>query len=481
MRCATRSTASAREAEDAVRGGCAHVILTDEKQRPDRARDPDDPGGRRRAHPPVRQGLRTFTSLNVRSAECLDAHYFAVLIGVGATTVNAYLARGGDRRPPRRGLFGELALEDCLEALQEGGRRGPAEDHVQDGHLGDLLLSRRLQFRGRRPVARAGRRILPRHAHAHLRHRPGRHPAEGAGAARPRLSTSDVAALPIGGFYRYRRGGETPRLGSGPDPHAAERGATATAIRPTSNYTEAMRQAAAGRSAARPARLPPGARTPVPLDEVEASPRSASASSRPACRWARSSPEAHETLTIAMNRIGAKSDTGEGGEDPTRFTPRPTATTPTPPSSRSPPGRFGVTAEYLNDCREIEIKVAQGAKPGEGGQLPGFKVTELIAKLRHATPGVIADLAAAAPRHLLDRGSGAAHLRPEADQPGRARLREAGRAVGHRHHRRRRRQGQGRRDPGLRPCRRHRRLARRPRSSMPACPGRWACPRPTRC
>lgn len=89
-----------------------------------------------------------------------------------------------------------------------------------------------------------------------------------------------------------------------------------------------------------------------------------------------------------MNRIGAKSDSGEGGEDPERAKPRPNGDNASSAIKQVASGRFGVTAQYLNDCRELEIKVAQGAKPGEGGQLPGFKVTELIAKLRHATPGV---------------------------------------------------------------------------------------------
>ncbi|HYI07168.1 MAG TPA: glutamate synthase-related protein, partial [Reyranella sp.] len=100
------------------------------------------------------------------------------------------------------------------------------------------------------------------------------------------------------------------------------------------------------------------------------------------------SPEAHETLSIAMNRIGARSDSGEGGEDPARARPRPNGDNANSAIKQIASGRFGVTAEYLNNCREIEIKVAQGAKPGEGGQLPGFKVTELIGKLRHSTPGV---------------------------------------------------------------------------------------------
>jgi len=101
------------------------------------------------------------------------------------------------------------------------------------------------------------------------------------------------------------------------------------------------------------------------------------------------SPEAHGTLNVAMNRIGAKSVSGEGGEDKARYRPLPNGDNMNSAVKQIASGRFGVTAEYLNQCREIEIKIAQGAKPGEGGQLPGFKVTEFIAKLRHATPGVM--------------------------------------------------------------------------------------------
>ncbi|MBV8187679.1 MAG: glutamate synthase large subunit, partial [Alphaproteobacteria bacterium] len=100
------------------------------------------------------------------------------------------------------------------------------------------------------------------------------------------------------------------------------------------------------------------------------------------------SPEAHGTLNIAMNRIGAKSVSGEGGEDPARYKPRSNGDNASSAIKQVASGRFGVTAEYLNNCRELEIKVAQGAKPGEGGQLPGLKVSEMIARLRHSTPGV---------------------------------------------------------------------------------------------
>ena len=100
------------------------------------------------------------------------------------------------------------------------------------------------------------------------------------------------------------------------------------------------------------------------------------------------SPEAHETLAVAMNRIGSKSDSGEGGEDSRRYSKLKNGDNPSSAIKQVASGRFGVTAEYLNNCSELEIKIAQGAKPGEGGQLPGFKVTDLIAKLRHSTKGV---------------------------------------------------------------------------------------------
>jgi glutamate synthase (NADPH) large chain len=127
---------------------------------------------------------------------------------------------------------------------------------------------------------------------------------------------------------------------------------------------------------------------PASMDEVESLNEIRKRFNTPGMSLGALSPEAHGTLNIAMNRIGAKSVSGEGGEIPERYHPLPNGDNPNSAVKQVASGRFGVTAEYLNQCREIEIKVAQGAKPGEGGQLPGFKVTELIARLRHATPGV---------------------------------------------------------------------------------------------
>jgi glutamate synthase (NADPH/NADH) large chain len=125
---------------------------------------------------------------------------------------------------------------------------------------------------------------------------------------------------------------------------------------------------------------------PVPLDEVESALDIVKRFAPARCPSAAISQEAHETLAIAMNRIGARSNTGEGGEDPARFSRDANGDSRRSAIKQVASGRFGVTIEYLVNADEIQIKMAQGAKPGEGGQLPGHKVDAYIAKTRHATP-----------------------------------------------------------------------------------------------
>ena len=223
----------------------------------------------------------------------------------------------------------------------------------------------------------------------------------------------------------------------------------------------------------------------IPLDEVEPAAEIVKRFATGAMSLGSISTEAHSTLAVAMNRIGGKSNTGEGGEDPARYRNElkgiPIATARRCPtcsakvieadyelkegdSLRSKikqvaSGRFGVTTEYLVSADQIQIKMAQGAKPGEGGQLPGGKVTEYIGKLRYSVPGVGLISPAAAPRHLLDRGSRAADPRPEERQSARRRQRQAGVRSRRRHDRRRRRQVQGRPRRDRRPRWRHRRVA----------------------
>ncbi|MHC5544957.1 glutamate synthase-related protein, partial [Singulisphaera rosea] len=128
--------------------------------------------------------------------------------------------------------------------------------------------------------------------------------------------------------------------------------------------------------------------TAVPIDEVESVESIVKRFATGAMSYGSISGESHETLAIAMNRLGGRSNTGEGGEDPSRFTPLPNGDSKRSSIKQVASGRFGVTSEYLVNSDEIQIKMAQGAKPGEGGQLPGHKVWPWIAKVRHSTPGV---------------------------------------------------------------------------------------------
>ncbi len=374
-----------REAEDAVRGGCTHVILSDTAMDDENAPLPMIlAAGAVHTHL-VRSELRTFTSINVRSAECLDVHYFAVLVGVGATTINPWLAEAAIAERHRRGLFGSLTLAETITRYKTA---------IEDGLLkvmskmGIAVIS---SYRGGYNFEAVGlSRSLVAEFFPGLPSRIsgiGLHGIQRKIAAQhTRAFGEDAVTLPVGGFYRYRRGGE-PHSWDGNAIHTLQRAVESDSYSTYKKYCEILRGL-----------LPIHLRDlldfhvtgePISEDEVESITAIRKRFVTPGMSLGALSPEAHETLNIAMNRIGAKSDSGEGGEDPARFKPNAEGDNPNSAIKQVASGRFGVTAEYLNMCREIEIKIAQGAKPGEGGQLPGFKVTEMIARLRHSTPGVM--------------------------------------------------------------------------------------------
>ena len=373
-----------QEAEDAVRGGCTHVILSDRGIGPERMAMPMILAtGAVHSHL-IRQQLRTFTSLNVRSGECLDVHYFAVLIGVGATTVNAYLAQETIADRHSRGLFSGISIEEAVaryrKAIDEGLLKIMAK-------MGISVIS---SYRGAYNFEAIGlSRTLVGEFFPGMASR-----LSGIGLAgilvhlremHQRAFDEDCIALPVGGFYRYRAGGELHAF-DGTLIHILQSALDTDSYAAFKRYTDGVRK------------QPPvnlrdlldfrPKQPPISGDEVESVTEIRRRLIAPGISLGALGPEAHETLSIAMNRIGAKSDSGEGGEDPARYKPRPNGDNPCSAIKQVASGRFGVTAEYLNNCREIEIKVAQGAKPGEGGQLPGFKVNALIARLRHSLPGV---------------------------------------------------------------------------------------------
>jgi len=374
-----------REAEDAVRGGATHVILTDERMGRDRAAIPMILAtGAVHTHL-IAQHLRTFTSLNVRSAECLDVHYFAVLIGVGATTVNAYLAQEAIADRQARGLFGEMDLHACLKRFKQA---------VDDGLLkvmSKMGISIISSYRGGCLFEAVG---LSRSLVAeYFPSMPSRVSGIGhAGLQKKALEAhrkafdEAVVTLPVGGFYRYRRTGDRHAYEGGLV-HMLQHAVATDSYSAYKKYAEAARKQ--GPITLRDLMDFRSAREPVSVDEIESITEIRRRFVTPGMSLGALSPEAHGTLNVAMNRIGAKSDSGEGGEDPARFKPDRNGDNWNSAIKQVASGRFGVTAEYLNQCREIEIKVAQGAKPGEGGQLPGFKVTVEIARLRHSTPGVM--------------------------------------------------------------------------------------------
>ncbi|MBS0959046.1 glutamate synthase large subunit [Acetobacter thailandicus] len=373
-----------REAEEAVREGCTHVFLSDEKQSATRAYIPMILATAAVHTHLVRHSLRTFISLNVRTATALDVHAIAVTIGVGATTVNPYLAQECIADRHRRGLFGKLTLRECVERYRKAVDKGLLKIMSKMG------ISIIASYRGGCNFEAVGlSRALTAEFFPGM---PSRISGIGlSGIERNVLDFHKEAwhsgslPLPVGGLYKLRRKGEQHAF-DGNVIHLLQTAVSTDSFSLYMRYAEAVK-------AQPPVALRdlldfrPG-RTPIPVEEVESITQLRRRLIAPAISLGALSPEAHETLSIAMNRIGARSDSGEGGEDPARAKPRPNGDNASSAIKQVASGRFGVTAQYLNDCRELEIKMAQGAKPGEGGQLPGFKVTQLIAKLRHATPGV---------------------------------------------------------------------------------------------
>ena len=372
-----------KEAEDAVRSGAGHIVLTDQNIDESRVAMPMILATSAVHSHLTRKGLRTFCSINVRSSECLDPHYFSVLIGAGASVVNAYLA------------------EDTLaDRIEKGLLNGPLtevisryRDAIDQGLLkimSKMGISVISSYRGGLNFEAVGlSRAMCAEFFPGLISR-----ISGIGVSGIQQKSEEIhnlaygsnsAFLPIGGFYKSRKSGET-HAWEAQTMHVMQAACTSASFDLWRQYSNRIKSNP-------PIHLrdlldikPIG--PAVPIDEVESITSIRKRFVTPGMSLGALSPEAHKTLNIAMNRIGAKSDSGEGGEDPAHFTPEANGDNPSAKIKQVASGRFGVTAEYLNQCEELEIKVAQGAKPGEGGQLPGMKVTDLIARLRHSTKGV---------------------------------------------------------------------------------------------
>ena len=371
------------EAEDAVRSGAGHIALTDQFSGPGRVAMPMILATSAVHSHLTRKGLRTFCSLSVRSAECIDPHYFAVLIGCGATVVNPYLAEDSLADRVNRGLLDGTLTENVAryrDAIDQGLLKIMAK-------MGISVIS---SYRGGLNYEAVGlSRAMCAEYFPGMTSRISGIGVSGIQHKAEQIHAKGWAAgldiLPIGGFYKARQSGETHAWDAS-GMHMLQMACNNASFELWKQYSAKMRS------------NPPihlrdlldikSLGKPVPLEEVESITAIRKRFVTPGMSLGALSPEAHKTLNVAMNRIGAKSDSGEGGEDPAHFVPEPNGDNPSAKIKQVASGRFGVTAEYLNQCEELEIKVAQGAKPGEGGQLPGMKVTDLIARLRHSTKGV---------------------------------------------------------------------------------------------
>ena len=371
------------EAADAVSSGSGHIVLTDQHQSETRVGMPMILATSAVHSGLTAKGLRTFCSINVRSAECVDPHYFAVLIGSGATTVNAYLALDSIANRVERGLI-DGRLLDAVRRYRAAVNAGLLKIMSK---MGISVLS---SYRGGLNFEAVGlSRAMVAEYFPGMQSR-----ISGIGTNGIQTKTEEVHArgwegqtdvLPMGGFYKSRRSGEK-HAWEAQTMHMLQAACTNASYRMWQQYSKSMQANPPIHLRDLLAIKPMG--TTVPIEEVESITAIRKRFVTPGMSLGALSPEAHRTLSIAMNRIGAKSDSGEGGESPDDFTPDANGDNASAKIKQVASGRFGVTAEYLLACEELEIKVAQGAKPGEGGQLPGMKVTDLIAKLRHSTKGV---------------------------------------------------------------------------------------------
>ncbi len=377
------------EAEKAVRDGASILILSDWDIDAAHAPIPMLLATGAVHHHLTRADLRSKASLICETAECRDVHQLACLLGYGASAVNPYAALATLQDLLTRGEMkvttdAAAIAKNYRYALEKGllkimskmgistlaSYSGAQMFHAIGIHPDVIAFAftgtnSQVMGLGFREIAEE---TLTRHAHAFA----------------PDVKLSDD------GYFRFRRDGELHAW----TPPVLQSFHTYVGIKGTDKagkWDDYAKYVAAVEEAAPVAlrqilTLKKG--TPIPIDEVESIEDIRRRFTTAGMSLGALSPEAHETLAIAMNRIGGKSNSGEGGEDRSRFTPMENGDSKNSRIKQVASGRFGVTAEYLSSATEIEIKMAQGSKPGEGGQIPGAKVSAVIAKLRHSTPGV---------------------------------------------------------------------------------------------
>src|SRR5687767_11044769 len=336
----------------------------------------------------IREGLRTRVSLVLETGEAREVHHFALLIGYGVSAINPYVAFETIDSMIRDERLTNIDHKTACKNLVKAATKGVIKV------LAKMGISAIQSYRGAQVFEAVGLRqdVIDEY----FTWTPSRIGGIGMDVIAQEVLVRHRAAfperrveghtLPVGGQYQWRSEGEF-HLFNPESIHRLQKAVRNDNFRQFQEYSRLVNEQATNLATLR-GLLDLKGGEPVPLEEVETIESIMKRFKSGAMSYGSISKEAHESLAIAMNRIGGKSNTGEGGEDPERFKGLPNGDSKNSAIKQVASGRFGVTSNYLVNARELQIKMAQGAKPGEGGQLPGSKVYPWIAKVRHSTPGV---------------------------------------------------------------------------------------------
>ncbi|MEY3368232.1 MAG: glutamate synthase large subunit [Bacteroidota bacterium] len=387
-----------QQAEGLVKDGANILILSDQERQLNMAPIPSLLATGYVHHHLIRMGLRGRTSLVVKAGDALETHHFATLIGFGANAVYPYLAlatvaamqqgpvvTAGNGYPANPEYFQQKYIKAVSKGLLKiMSKNGVSALQSYHGSQIFEILGLSAEVVDRCFTGAISRiegltfddiaaEVLERHDRAAV--------ANAAG--------SGFTALEAGGVYQWKQDGEF-HLFNPQSIHLLQYATRKNDFQSYKKYAALINRESEAACTLRGLLQFRGrpADMAIPLEEVEPVENILKRFATGAMSFGSISHEAHATLAIAMNRIGAKSNSGEGGEDPIRFERKPNGDWERSAIKQVASGRFGVTSYYLSNAEELQIKMAQGAKPGEGGQLPGHKVDEWIARVRHSTPGV---------------------------------------------------------------------------------------------
>ena len=340
-------------------------------------------------HHLIRAGTRTRVGLVLETGEPREVHHFCLLLGYGAQAINPYLIYECLNDMVHEGLLPNLSYKDAVKGYDKAVYKGVVKVMAKMGistiksycgaqifeavGLGQELVDKYFTWTPSRVggigLDQIAREVQQQHARAFPTY-----PLNGH-------------TLDVYGQYQYRKDGEL-HLFNPRTIHLLQKACRNNEYKTFKEYTRLIDDQAERLATLRGLMELKYAPRSVPIDEVEPVDEIVKRFKTGAMSYGSISKEAHEALAIAMNRIGGKSNTGEGGEDPARYVPESNGDSKNSAIKQVASGRFGVTSYYLTQARELQIKMAQGAKPGEGGELPGRKVYPWIAKVRHSTPGV---------------------------------------------------------------------------------------------